>query len=118
LLLVDCIGICCYFTGNHDLRKDPKWIKFAERKQIGKTDTIAEAELGGKGVKEHLQKLSREILIEINPKLKDKLDNLKKRQYTESESGKIAEFLEITYETITRNDSLEEFAQCLKQLCN
>ncbi len=40
-LLVDCLGICCYFTKNNDHRNENKWIKFAKRKQLGKTDTIA-----------------------------------------------------------------------------
>jgi hypothetical protein len=116
-LLVDCLGICCYFTKNCDVRNDPQWIRFTRAKQCGKTDNIAEAESGGRAAKEHLQRLSREILIKKNPNLEDQPRTLKKSQYSESESGEIAKFIEITNETIRRNDSLQEFARCLQELC-
>lgn len=115
-LLVDCLGICCYFTGNAKTRSNGKWIKFASKKQIGKTNLIEEANVGGKGAKEYLVELSKEILIEKNPKLKNKPKNLKESQYDEKESPKVAECLEINSQTIKRNDSLEEFTECLKQI--
>lgn len=115
-LLVDCLGICCYFTGNAKARNNEKWIKFARKKQIGKTNLIEEANAGGKGAKEYLVQLSKEILIEKNPDLKKKPKNLKQSQYDEKESPKVAECLEINSNIIKRNDSLEEFAECLKQI--
>lgn len=115
-LLVDCLGICCYFTGNANARSEEKWIKFARKKQKGKTNLIEEANVGGKGAKEYLVELSKEILVEKNPKLKKKPKNLKESQYDEKESPKVAECLEMSSKTIKRNDSLEEFAQCLKQI--
>jgi hypothetical protein len=87
-LLVDCLGICCYFTKNQQTRSDPQWVKFAQNSQIGKTDLIIEAESGGKNAKEYLVDLSKLILKKINPKLKPK--DLKKLQYEENYSDKIA----------------------------
>ena len=115
-LLVDYLGICCFFTKNADHRNNRKWIDFAKSKQRGQTDLIAEAESGGKGAKECLVKASREILIKHNPNLTDKHKNLKASQYEESQSSKIAEYLEIDYQTLRRNKSLLDFATCLHQL--
>lgn len=115
-LLVDCLGICCYFTKNPETRNNQDWIKFARRKQPGKTNLIEEVELGGKNAKEYLVEFSREILIKINPNLKNKLQNLKERQYSEDRSPEIAKCIEINRETIKRNESLEEFAKLLQEL--
>jgi len=112
-LLVDCLGICCYFTKNKQTRSDPQWVKFAQNYQKGKTDLIIEAEPGGKNAKEYLKDLSKFILKKINPKLKPK--DLKKSQYEENHSDKIAKELEINHQTIARNDSLSEFAQHFKK---
>lgn len=115
-LLVDYLGICCFFTKNADHRNNQEWIKFAKSKQRGQTDLIAEAESGGKGAKEFLVKASREILIKHNPNLRDKPKNLKESQYEESQSSKIAKYIEIDDQTLRRNKSLLEFATCLQQL--
>ena len=115
-LLVDYLGICCFFTKNADHRNHPEWIKFANSKQRGQTDLIAEAESGGRGVKECLVKLSREILIKHNPNLQDKPKNLKEREYEESQSSNIAAYIEINNQTLRKNNSLVEFAKCLQKL--
>ncbi|MEA5616998.1 hypothetical protein VB711_03950 [Cronbergia sp. UHCC 0137] len=115
-LLVDCLGICCYFTKNDKTRQENKWISFTRGIQLGQTDLIAEAESGGKGAKEYLVKISKEILIKKNPNLKDKHENLKKLKYDENESHEIAKFIEISHQTITRNQSLAEFAKTLKEV--
>lgn len=107
-LLIDCLGICCYYTKNSNTRNKKEWIKFAKDRQIGKTETIIEAEAGGKGAKEYLEDLSKVINKKINPNLKDR--DLKKKKYTESESPDIMRYIEINQETINRNDSLKEFA--------
>ena len=112
-LLVDCLGICCYFTKNLGTRNDPKWEKFAKNSQKGQTDLIIEAESGGKNAKEYLVNFSKDIVKKINPKLKDR--DLKKQQYSENDSDKVAEKLEITDQTIARNNSLSEFAQHFKK---
>jgi hypothetical protein len=87
-LLVDCLGICCYFTKNQQTRSDPQWVKWAQKYQKGKTDLIIEAESGGKNAKEYLKDLSKLILKKHNPQLKPK--DLKKLQYEENYSDKIA----------------------------
>lgn len=83
-LLVDCLGICCYFTENPENRNNPDWINFAKRQQPGKTNLIAESESGGKGAKEFLEKLSKAILTKKNPNLKNKPNNLKAMKYDEN----------------------------------
>ncbi len=117
-LLVDCLGICCYFTKNPEHRSNQQWISFANRKQLGKTNFIEEAELGGKNAKEYLEELSVEILIKKNPNLKNKHRNLKELQYSEDQAPEIAKHIEINNLTIKRNDSLEEFVCCLRELAN
>ncbi len=112
-LLVDCLGICCYFTKNLRTRNDPKWKKFAEKYQKGQTDLIIEAESGGKNAKEYLVNFSKDIVKKINPQLKDR--DFKKQQYSENDSDKVAEKLEITDRTIARNNSLSEFAKYFKK---
>jgi hypothetical protein len=42
--------------------------------------------------------------------------NLKEREYQESQSSKIVEYIEIDYQTLRKNNSLVEFANCLHQL--
>lgn len=112
-LLVDCLGICCYFTKNLENRTDTKWVKFAKKYQKGQTDLIIEAESGGKNAKEYLVNFSKDIVKKINPKLKDR--DLEKKQYSEHDSDKVADKLEITDQTIARNNSLSEFAQHFKK---
>ncbi len=107
-LLIDCLGICCYYTKNNNTRNKEDWISFARKHQKGKTEDIIEAEAGGKGAKEYLEDLSKAINKKINPKLKDK--DLKNKKYTESESPNIMRYIEINSQTINRNDSLKEFA--------
>lgn len=115
-LLVDCLGICCHFTKNADHRNNQEWIKFANSQQRGQTDLIAEAVSGGNGAKECLIDFSSQILIKINPHLKNKPRNLKESEYQENQSSKVAQYIEINNQTIKRNKSLHEFAQCLKEL--
>lgn len=111
-LLVDYLGICCFFTKDPKNREREKWIKFAKKHQIGKTDLITEAELGGKNAKEYLMELSRKILQIANPNL-DKKD-LKKNRYSEQISDQVAQCIEINKISLSRNDSLAEFADYLK----
>ncbi|MEG4958793.1 MULTISPECIES: hypothetical protein [unclassified Microcoleus] len=112
-LLVDCLGICCYFTKNLGTRSDPKWEKFAKKYQKGETHLITESEPGGKNAKEYLIKFSKDIVKKINPKLKDR--DLEKQQYYEHDSEKVADKLEINHQTIARNNSLSQFAQHFKK---
>ena len=115
-LLIDYLGICCYFNNAQDetIRQDKNWIKFAQSHQSGKTDLIVEVEMGGKNAKEYLVNFSREIIKRINPKLKPK--DIDKNEYTENIADRVAEFLNINSETLNRNDSLKKFADCLREI--
>jgi hypothetical protein len=61
--LVDVLGVCCFYNRKNGkpTRTDKRWVTFAKRNQSGKTENIFEPVLGGKGVKEHLVRLSREM---------------------------------------------------------
>ena len=112
-LLVDCLGICCYFTKDENTRTKKDWIKFAKRNQHGNTDLIVEAIPSGKGAKEYLIKiLSDKINFKINPILSKKL---KEKRYEESDSPQVAKYIEINQQTLARNESLREFAKYLQK---
>jgi Asp-tRNA(Asn)/Glu-tRNA(Gln) amidotransferase B subunit len=110
-LLIDILGICCFYTNSTTTRSKEEWIKFANKHQVGKTDLIAEAVMGGKNAKESLIEVSSKILKKANPKLKEK--NIKNNRYDETLSDRVAECIEINKDTIQRNDSLVEFSKYL-----
>ena len=113
-LLVDCLGICCYFKQDENTRNQKNWIKFAQKNQHGSTDLIVEPVSGGKGAKEHLIKtLSDKINCEINPTLGQKRQNLQDKRYKEHNSPEVAKYIEINSQTLARNESLSEFAKYL-----
>ncbi|GBO55222.1 hypothetical protein APA_3272 [Pseudanabaena sp. lw0831] len=115
-LLIDCLGICCYFKQdkNEIIRQDNEWIKFANKYQKGETDSIVEVEQGGKNAKEYLVKFSRKIIEKINPKLKPK--DIDKKEYVENIANLVAEFIHINQATLKRNNSLNEFATLLSTI--
>ncbi len=113
-LLVDCLGICCYFTNNENIRTKQDWIDFSKRNQCGNTELIVESVPGGKGAKEYLVDFSDSINLKINPNLAKKLDNLKQKRYSESDSPQVAKYMEINQKTLARNESLREFAKYLQ----
>jgi hypothetical protein len=117
-LLVDCLGICCYFNEkvnkkDKNTRNKQDWIKFAKRNQHGNTDLIVEADNQSKGAKEYLEALSDKINCEINPKLEQKRQNLREKCYRERDSPEVAKYIEINQQTLARNESLKEFAKYL-----
>jgi hypothetical protein len=118
-LLVDCLGICCYFTKDDNTRYKQDWIDFAKRNQHGSTDLIVEPVSegkGAKGAKEYLINiLSDKINCKINPNLKQKRKNLKNERYDESDSPQVAKYIEINQQTLARNESLREFAKYLQR---
>jgi hypothetical protein len=115
-LLVDCLGICCYYTKSKNTRTNKDWQNFASKHQKGSTENIIEAESGGNGAKEYLENFSKLIAKQRNPQLQDK--DLKKHKYIESQSPEIAQYIEINQTTINRNSSLKEFDEYFKYLCN
>lgn len=112
-LLVDCLGICCYFTKDENTKIKPDWIKFINKYQSGYTESIIEADNQSKGAKEYLEAFSDDINCKINPKLKQKRQNLKEKRYRERDSPQVAKYIEISKQTLARNESLSEFAKYL-----
>ena len=121
--MVDCLGIFCFFSqGHHALPKacksDPKseecrrtLAKNQKYKNIlsgcpGDTTKIEEAIPGGKGAKEYLTSLSKDIYEELHPASK-KIPN--DRRYRESDAPDIAGFIKLDRETIKKNHSLKRF---------
>ena len=50
----------------------------------------------------------------MNPNLAKKLDKLKQKRYSESDSPQVAKYIEINQQTLARNESLREFAKYLQ----
>ena len=113
-LLVDCLGICCYFTKDENTRIKKDWIDFSKKNQCGNTELIVESFSGGEGAKEYLVDFSDSINLKTNPNLAKKLDNLKQKRYSESDSPQVAKYIEINQQTLARNESLREFAKYLQ----
>lgn len=118
-LLIDCIGICCYFAKNRfnqDCRTKildiSGFTNLLAKYQKGNTELITEAEMGGAGVKEYLVEFSEKVLRTINPQLKDK--NIKEQKYHEWMAPDIAEHIEINQQTLRRNSSFQRLGDLLK----
>lgn len=112
-LLVDVLGLCVHFAELTSRPTDGEWLTFANKRQTGNTETIREAGPGLPGVKEHLVRLSKEILKQKNRRLKKR--DLIERCYVESMAPKVAERLLLTPEALKRNPSLQAF---LTDLCS
>ena len=78
------------------------------------TAIIVESVPGGKGAKEYLVDFSDSINLKMNPNLAKKLDKLKQKRYSESDSPQVAKYIEINQQTLARNESLREFAKYLQ----
>lgn len=127
--LIDCVGIFGYFAkGHHSLPSECKPKNSVEcppecRNQLqqkfnalinscqkGDTQTIEEPIAGGKGVKEHLKHFAKEIY----KRLHDGDDRVpKNKQYEESKSPEIARYIEISSETLGRNESLKRLIELI-----
>ena len=112
-LLIDCLGIFCYFASKRQpyrencrdrVMSNQLFGRFVRSHQRGDTENIVEAEVGGSGAKEHLSAFSKQILLRLNPNMRER--NVRREQYREAMSPKIAEYVVIDQETLRRNDSL------------
>jgi len=121
-LLIDCIGIFCYYATKRaqfkeDCRDkvsaDPSLKRFVNNKQKGDTETIVEPVSGGKGAKEYLIEFSERVLRVLNPNLTQK--NIDREKYHETQSPEVAEHIEITRETLRRNNSLKKLGDVMAQ---
>lgn len=121
-LLVDCIGIFCYFATKHAHYKDDYRSKVSKystlknlvnRYQKGNTETIMGTGIGGKGAKEFLIEFYERRLFELNPKLSQ--NDIKSTRYRVTISLEVAEYIEINKETLRRNNSLKKLGDVLAQ---
>ena len=121
-LLVDCIGIFCYYATKRsqyreNCRKkvsaDLSHNRLVDRYQKGNTENIVEAEQGGRGVKEYLTRYSESILRALNPNLTQR--NIDREKYKETQSPDVAKHIEINKETLRRNNSLRKLGDVLAQ---
>ena len=118
-LLIDCIGIMCYYLSNRyktdcrdRIKQNKQFMKVVAKNQKGKTDLIVEAEMGGKGVKEYLEKYTEQILQTINPDMPSK--NIDQEKYREALSPVFAQFIEIDSQTIKKATLFFTWANCLR----
>ena len=119
-LLIDCLGIFCYFASKRKPYKENCRKKVTAHRsfsslirnyQPGNTELIVEAEMGGKGVKEHLIEFSEGILLALNPTMPQK--NISREKYREALSPDVAEHIVINNATLKRNHSLEYLGDLL-----
>ena len=121
-LLIDCIGIFCYFATKRaqfrdDCRSkvstDPSLKRLVNRYQKGDTETIVEPVSGGKGAKEHLIEFSEKVLDKLNPSLTSR--NINREKYRETRSPEVAEHIVINKETLQHNNSLKKLGDVIAQ---
>jgi hypothetical protein len=135
-LLIDCIGIFCYFAkGHHSLpntckqnlcavecrqtvMQHDKFGPLIKRYTTGDTASIEEPEQGSqKGVKEYLIKFSEDIFKVLHPEKKNRID--KNSKYREAFAPEIAEYIEINAETLKRSRSLTnlgyQIVECVEE---
>ena len=121
-LLIDCLGIFCYFASKRSQYKDncrdkvsnnSSFARLVKRYQTRNTEKIVETEIGGEGPKEYLEKFSERILRGINPNMPQK--NIRDDRYHEKMSPGIAEHVVIDRQTLAYNNSLNELGNVLSQ---
>ena len=119
-LLIDCLGIFCYFASKvaqykencrDRVSENSSFTQLVRRYQKGNTEYIVEAESGGRGAKEYLIELSEKILLALNPNLPHR--NIRRQQYRENMSPEVAEHVLIDQRTLRRNNSLRELGTVL-----
>ena len=121
-LLVDCLGIFCYFASKRLQYRDncrgkvptnQSFVRLLNRYQKGNTEYIVETEIGGKGSKEYLREFSEQILRELNPNMPQK--NIHDERYHEKMSPEMSEYVLINRKTLARNNSLRKLGNILAQ---
>ena len=119
-LLIDCLGIFCYFAGKSPRYRQIDRNRFSTNQsfaqlishyQRGNTENIIEVEIGGSGAKEYLIELSRQILLALNPSMPSR--NINRQRYREVMAPEVAEHVEINQETLRRNNSLRNLGGVL-----
>ena len=121
-LLIDCLGIACYFASKRARYKDncrdkvlanKSFAALVKNYQKGDTEKIVETVPGGDGPKEYLEEFSERVLLELNPNMPQR--NIRDKRYHEKISPDVADHVVIDRETLRRNNSLREFGNVLAQ---
>ena len=121
-LLIDCLGIACYFASERSRYKDNcrgkvlannSFAALVKNYQKGDTEKIVETEPGGDGPKEYLEEFSERVLLELNPNMPQR--NIRDKRYHERISPDVADHVVIDRETLRRNNSLRELGNVLAQ---
>ncbi len=121
-LLIDCLGIACYFASKRSRYKDncrgkvlanKSFAALVKNYQKGDTEKIVERVIGGEGPKEYLEKFTERILLELNPDMPQK--NVRRERYHERISPDVADHVVINRETLRRNNSLRKLGNVLAQ---
>ncbi|MDE0298749.1 MAG: hypothetical protein OXN17_08965 [Candidatus Poribacteria bacterium] len=119
-LLIDCLGIFCYFASQRGryrnncrdrVSENKDFARMIDSEQKGDTEKIVEPESGGKGAKEYLERFSERILLKLNPNRRRK--NVENERYREAMSPMMAEHVVIDRETLKWNNSLRYFGEVL-----
>ena len=122
-LLVDCLGIFCYFAATYKqyrsecrgkIEGKKPFLKVVNRHQKGDTELIVEQEMGGRGPKEYLEKYSEEILQCLNRQMPPK--SVKAKRYSAKMSPRVAEHVVINDASLRRNNSLRKLGYRLGSL--
>ena len=119
-LLIDCLGIFCYFASKHGLYKENcrdklstnlSFKQLVERYQKINTEKIVDAGTGNSGAKKHLTEFTEKLLIRLNPNTK----NVEDKRYRPAMSPDVAEHIVIDRQTLRRNNSLRKLGDVLAQ---
>lgn len=116
-LLIDCIGIFCYFASKHghhkencreNVKNNQSFQQLVKRYQKINTEKIVDTGTGNSGAKRLLTEFSEKILIRLNPNIKAEAT-----RYHPAMSPKLAEHVVIDGQTIQRNNSLRYLGSVL-----
>lgn len=121
-LLIDCLGILCYFASETGALKEnkrdktstnPSFAQLADDFQEANTEDIMEQEIGGSGAKEYLVKFSDAILRRLNPDIRQM--DIYRRRYRPAMSPAMANHVDVNEQTLRRNSSLRYLGELLAQ---
>ena len=122
-LLIDCLGIFCYFANRRAQYRDncrdkvsanQSFGRLLRRYQRGNTERIVEREAGGRGPKEYLEDFSERVLRALNPNMPSK--NVTRERYRENMAPELAEHVVVDQQTLARNNSLRKLGSVLARL--
>ncbi len=118
-LLIDCLGIFCYFANKHGQYKEicrenvtdnQSFQQLVKRYQKINTEKIVDTRTGNSGAKKLLTEFSEKILIRLNPNIKAEAT-----RYRPAMSPKIAEHVVVNAQTLQRNKSLRHIGEVLER---